>query len=400
MNRNVIVNFILCTIVAVNVYGQDDMDTISSKALKEVYAGKFLIGTAGDLRAYSHAELANIRKHYDILTPENCMKPQPLHPSEGTYNFTISDTLVQWCRDNSIKVWGHALAWHAQTAPWFFQEDPSKTAEPIVWPKRPPAAAGNRQGFRFSMAEFWRRRIASPLASREVAMERLKNHIMTVVGRYKGRIIGWDVFNESIADSGDCTTENLRTFSWYQVVGPDVLTMAFKWAHQADPDAQLYYNDYNIEQGAVEHTGKHASSLVLLKRLIAEGAPITGVGIQGHWHLDTNLDDVEQAIINYASLGLRIAITELDVTATGENSGAFGFGRRTEPIPPENYKKQAEVYKALFEIFMRHSDIIDRITFWGISDKRSWRWGQDALLFDSQLQPKPAFNAVIDAGSN
>ncbi|MEJ2628726.1 MAG: endo-1,4-beta-xylanase, partial [bacterium] len=238
MNRNVIVNFILCTIVAVNVYGQDDMDTISSKALKEVYAGKFLIGTAGDLRAYSNAELANIRKHYDILTPENCMKPQPMHPSEDTYNFTISDTLVQWCRDNSIKVWGHALAWHAQTAPWFFQEDPSKTAEPIARPKRPPAAAGNRQGFRFSMAEFWRRRIAGPLASREVAMERLKNHIMTVVGRYKGRIIGWDVFNESIADSGDCTTENLRTFSWYQVVGPDVLTMAFKWAHEADPDAQ------------------------------------------------------------------------------------------------------------------------------------------------------------------
>jgi len=396
MNRHVVLNFILCAILTVTVYGQNDTDTTSSKVLKEVYAGKFLIGAAGDLKGYSDAELANIKTHYDILTPENCMKPQPTHPSQNTYNFTTPDTLVQWCQDNGIKVWGHTLAWHAQTAPWFFQEVPTEP-EKIT---RPRGRAGAPNGPRPSMAEFWRSRITGPLASREVAMERLKSHIMTVVGRYKGRIIGWDVFNESIADSGDCTTENLRTFSWYQVVGPEVLTMAFKWANEADPEAQLYYNDYNIEQGAVENKGKHASSMVLLRRLIAEGAPIDGVGIQGHWHLDTNLKDVEQAIINYASLGLKVAITELDVTATGENSGAFGFGRRTEPIPPENYVKQAEVYKALFEIFMRHEDVIDRVTFWGISDGRSWRWGQDALLFDRELQPKPAFKAVIEAGSN
>jgi endo-1,4-beta-xylanase len=175
--------------------------------------------------------------------------------------------------------------------------------------------------------------------------------------------------------------------------------MAFKWAHEADPDAQLYYNDYNIEQGAAENKGKHASSMLLLKRLIAEGAPITGVGIQGHWHLDTNLADVEQAIINYASLGLKVAITELDVTATGSNSGAFGgFGQNNVPIPSENYQKQAEVYKALFEIFMRHSDVIDRVTFWGISDTRSWRRGQGALIYDGELQPKPAYQAIMDLG--
>jgi endo-1,4-beta-xylanase len=156
-----------------------------------------------------------------------------------------------------------------------------------------------------------------------------------------------------------------------QAVGPDVLTLAFKWAHEADPDAELYYNDYNIEQGAVENKGKHASSMLLLKRLMAEGAPITGVGIQGHWHLDTNLDDVEKAIENYASLGLRASITELDITATGSNSGAFGVRQGDRTIPAENYQKQAEVYKKLFEIFMRHSDVIDRITFWGLSDTRS-----------------------------
>ena len=250
------------------------------------------------------------------------------------------------------------------------------------------------------MAGFGGRGNTGPQASREVVLERLKNHIMTVVGRYKGRIIGWDVINESIADGGDGTTENLRTFSWYKAVGPDVLTLAFKWAHEADPNAQLYYNDYNIEQGAVENKGKHASSMLLLKRLLAEGAPITGVGIQGHWHLNTNLADVEKAIENYASLGLRVSITELDVTATGGNSGAFGVRPADGTIPAENYQKQAEVYKKLFEIFMRHSDVIDRVTFWGLSDTRSWRRGQDALLFDGQLNPKPAFKAVIDASSN
>lgn len=360
--RNMVLSFTMCVLLIVTGYGQNNADTVSLKSLKEVYAGKFLIGTAADLRGYSDAELANIKAQYNVLTPENCMKPQPIHPSEDTYNFTTSDALVDWCEQNGLKVWGHNLVWHAQTGRWFFQG-----------PDGQPA-------------------------TRELAMERLKKHIFTVVGRYKGRVIGWDVVNEAIADSGAGETENLRTWSWYKTIGPDVLTMAFKWAHEADPNAKLYYNDYNIEQGAVEGKGKHASSMILLKRLIAEGAPITGVGIQGHWHLDTDLADVEKAITDYASLGLEVSISELDVTATGDNSGAFGIRNGNRTIPKENYLKQAEVYKKLFEIFKRHSDVIDRVTFWGISDARSWRRGQDALLFDRQLQPKPAFNAVIEAG--
>ncbi len=363
INRNIILSFIVCALMAVTVYGQNNTDTTSLKSLKEVYAGKFLIGTAADLRGYSDAELANIKTQYDIVTPENCMKPQPTHPSEDTYNFATADAMVDWCQQNGLKVWGHTLVWHGQTGHWFFEG-----------PDGQPA-------------------------TRELAMERLKKHIFTVVGRYKGRVVGWDVVNESIADSGAGETENLRKYSWYKTIGPDVLTMAFKWAHEADPDAKLNYNDYNIEQGAVEETGKHASSMILLKRLIAEGAPITGVGIQGHWHLDTNLADVEKAITDYASLGLRVSISELDVTATGENSGAFGVRAGDRTIPKENYLKQAEVYKQLFEIFKRHSDVIDRVTFWGISDNRSWRRGQDALLFDGKLQPKPAFNAVIEVGA-
>jgi len=401
--RNLITNCFLIVAITVSASGQDNNKTAPQKTLKEAYAGKFLIGAANDLNSISEAESANIKMQYDIMTPENCMKPQPIHPSEDTYNFATSDAMVEWCQKNGLKVWGHTLAWHSQSPPWFFQEKNPATGEaakPATQAATPPPTASNPNGQRPNMAGFGGRGNTGPQASREVVLERLKNHIMTVVGRYKGRIYGWDVFNESIADGGDGKTENLRTFSWYQAVGPDVLTLAFKWAHEADPDAKLYYNDYNIEQGAVENKGKHASSMLLLKRLIAEGAPITGVGIQGHWHLDTNLEDVEKAIENYASLGLKVSITELDVTATGGNSGAFGVAQGDRTIPAENYLKQAEVYKKLFEILMRHSDVIERVTFWGLSDTRSWRRGQDALLFDGQLNPKPAFKAVIDASSN
>lgn len=388
INKKLITSFFLIVAIAVSAYGQGN----TPKALKEAYAGKFLIGAANDLSIISDAEAANIKMHYNIITPENCMKPQPIHPSEDKYNFVTSDALVDWCQKNGLKVWGHTLAWHSQSPQWFFQDKNAAAAEAANQAETPAAATNApRPGAN--------RANTGPQASREVILERLKSHIMTVVGRYKGKITGWDVFNESIADGGDGTTENLRTYSWYEAVGPEVITLAFKWAHEADPDTELYYNDYNIEQGAVKNTGKHASSLLLLKRLIAEGAPITGVGIQGHWHLDTNLEDVEKAIENYASLGLRVSITELDVTATGHNSGETGVRLGDRTIPAENYQKQAEVYKKLFEILTRHADVIDRVTFWGLSDTRSWRRGQDALLFDGQLNPKPAFNAVIEASS-
>jgi endo-1,4-beta-xylanase len=368
MNRSIVSGLVVCAILAVTVQGQTDADTkpaagpSAQLGMKDVFAGKFLIGTAGDLRGYSDAELTNIKAHYNIITPENSMKPQPTHPSEDTYNWTTPDALVKWAGENNIKVWGHTLVWHAQTGNWFFQ---GTNGQP---------------------------------ATRELALQRLEEHIKTVAGRYKGRLVGWDVVNESIADRGTGETENLRNSSWYRVVGPDVLTLAFKWAHEADPNAQLYYNDYNIEQGAVENRGKHSSSMLLLKRLIKEGAPIHGVGIQGHWHLDTDLANVEKAIENYASLGLRVAITELDVTAFGSNSGAFPTGGDTNSATADAFQKQAEKYAKLFEIFKKHEKSIDRVTFWGLSDRRSWRSRQQPLLFDARLQPKPALQAILDVG--
>lgn len=377
MKRHIASSLIACAISAATVHGQSSGDTNKpaaapppSMGLKDAYAGKFLIGTAGDVPGrYSEAELANIKANYNIITPENSMKPQPTHPSEDTYNFTTPDALVKWCGENNIKVWGHTLAWHAQTAPWFFQ--PGTNDQPVT---------------------------------RELAMERLSNHIHTVVGRYKGRVVGWDVVNEAINDRGGGETENLRNSSWVRAIGPDYLTLAFKWAHEADPDAQLYYNDYNIDQdtnydrATPQYSGKHASSMLLLKRLIKDGAPINGVGIQGHWHLYNNIPDVEKAIADYESLGLKVSISELDVTATGENSGAFPTRGGGAPITPEAFQKQAEVYAKLFDVFNRHAKSISRVTFWGISDRRSWRSGQRPLVFDGQLQPKPALQAILDVG--
>jgi endo-1,4-beta-xylanase len=368
-NRLVISGLITCAMLSATIYSQNSADTkpqatALTMGIKDAYAGKFLIGAAGDVpRGYSDAELTNIKANYNIITPENCMKPQPTHPSEDTYNWATPDALVQWCQENNLKIWGHTLAWHSQTAGWFFQ--PGADGQPVT---------------------------------REQAMERLKKHIMTVVGRYKGKVMGWDVVNEAINDGGAGETENLRNSPWFKAIGPDFLTLAFKWAHEADSNAQLYYNDYNIEQGAVENKGKHASSLLLLKRLIKEGAPINGVGIQGHWHLNTNIPDVEKAISNYESLGLKISISELDVTSTGTNSGVFPAGGGGGTVSNEAFQQQAQVYAKLFDIFNRHSKAISRVTFWGISDRRSWRSGQKPLVFDDQLQPKPALQMIIDAG--
>jgi len=340
MKKHIISALLTGTLFVATGYGQNAADTnapVATIGLKDAFAGKFLIGTAGDVpRGYSEAELANIKANYNIITPENSMKPQPVHPSENTFNWTTPDAMVNWCESNHIKVWGHTLAWHSQTAPWFFQ---GTNGEPIT---------------------------------RELAMERLKNHIFTEVGRYKGRVYGWDVVNEAIIDDGSGETEDLRKSAWIRAIGPDYLTMAFKWAHEADPNALLFYNDYNIERGAVKNKGKNASSMLLLKRLIKDGAPIDGVGIQGHWHLDSNLDDIEKAISNYESLGLKISISELDVTASGENSGAFPSRGGGGPISDEAFQRQAQIYGKLFEIFMRHSKSFSRVTFWGISDRRSW----------------------------
>jgi GH35 family endo-1,4-beta-xylanase len=327
--------------------------------LKSAANHRFLIGAAGDLpRGYSDEELALVKENFDVVTPENCMKPGPIHPAEDTWRFERPDALVKWCADNHIAVHGHTLVWHNQTANWFFQG-----------------------------------------ADKPTAVARLKQHITTLVGRYKGKIQSWDVVNEAINDRGDPQTENLRNSPWLQAVGPEYLSLAFKFAHEADPDARLYYNDYGIEAGP-----KHASSMLLLKRLLKEGAPIHGVGIQGHWTTGrVPFDALDKAIADYASLGLKVSISELDMTIRGASGGQFAprrapGARRPAPTPAtkEDLQSQADAYARLFAIFLKHEKTIERVTFWGLSDRRTWRFGQHPLLFDETNHPKPAYTAVIE----
>jgi GH35 family endo-1,4-beta-xylanase len=333
-------------------------------AMKDAYKGVFLIGTAIDFRQpeeFDAAELALITSQFNAVTPENSMKPGPVHPSEDTWNWAAADRLVEFATAHGISTFGHTLVWHSQTNPWFFD-------------------GGNR----------------------EVTLGRLRDHIQTIVGRYRGRIAGWDVVNEAIADGGDettATTEHLRNSPWLQTVGPDFLTQAFRFAREADPNVALHYNDYSIESGF-----KHRSSLVLLKRLLDEGAPMTTVGIQGHWSVTSltpaRYDEIEQAVVNYRALGLKVAITELDVTLSGAGGGQLGRGRRGTPPPtptPEALQAQADAYGRLFAIFVRHRDAIDRVTFWGLHDRRSWRSFASPLAFDREGRPKPALDAILAA---
>jgi GH35 family endo-1,4-beta-xylanase len=264
--------------------------------------------------------------------------------------------------DNKLAIHGHTLVWHAQTNDWFFRD-----------------------------------------GDKAAVTRRMKDHISTLVGRYKGKIQSWDVVNEAINDGGNAWTaqrENLRNSSWLRAMGPEFLTLAFKFAHEADPDAKLYYNDYGIEAGP-----KHGSSMVLLKRLIKDGAPIHGVGIQGHWSTGRiPYDALDKAISDYASLGLEVSIAELDVTIRGSSGGQFGgrgFGGRRfgggTPPSPQDLKAQADDYAKLFSIFIKHKDSLKRVTFWGLSDRRTWRFGQHPLIFDSNNRRKPAYAAIVDA---
>ncbi len=337
------------------------VDVQIDRVIKEAFTDSFLIGMAGDVPArYSAEELELAAEHFGAVTPENCMKPERVHPEEDRWLFEQGDALVVWAEQNKMTAHGHTLVWHQQTPGWFF--------------------SGN---------------------DKDVIKQRMKDHIETLVGRYKGKLQSWDVVNEAISDGGDeqsAKTENLRDSKWMQSLGPEFLTLAFQFAHAADPEAVLYYNDYSIESGP-----KHESSMVLLKRLLADGAPVHAVGIQGHWRSGgVPFDDIEKAITDYASLGLKVSITELDVTIRGASGGQFGGrfggrrGRTSTPPSIDDLNAQADDYAKLFEIFKKHENAIERVTFWGLNDRRTWRWGQHPLLFDASNNPKPAYAAIVN----
>ncbi len=346
--------------------------------LKEAFKGKFLIGTAVSSKAIEGkaADLVAIaRMHFNAFTPENCLKPDATQRAEGVFTFAEGDALVNMAQQSGAIVVGHTLIWHSQTPAWFF-------AGPDGQP-----------------------------AGRELALARLRQHIAAVVSHFKGRIKQWDVVNEALSDTPG---EDLRPTPWLKAIGPEYIEEAFRAAHKADPNALLIYNDYNIERDY-----KRPKALRLLKSLLDHGVPVGAVGMQCHWHLDNpDYAEVERSITQFAALGLKVMITEMDIGVlptkyqgadvsvkellTPETAAVVN--PYTAGLPSDAARQQADRYRQAFEMFLRHQKDIGRVTIWGVEDGGSWlnnfpvRGRTDyPLLFDRDNRPKPAFFALLEA---
>jgi endo-1,4-beta-xylanase len=380
--------------------------------LKEAYKDHFHLGTAVNRAIVTGAgfrrsseqinkDIALIKEQFNHLVAENDMKWVLIHPRAGPdgYDFGPADAFVNFGLRNGVYLVGHTLVWHAQTPNWVFA---STNPPPHVTNAAPSlvgdtnAPATNRLGRgRFGrgfgggfLGRYSRRR-----ASREELLQRMRDHIHIVVGRYKGKIKVWDVVNEAIADSG---TNILRNSLWLEIIGPDFIAKAFEYAHEADPEAILRYNDYGLENPA-----KCRQLVALIKSLQATKVPVMAVGSQAHVNVSTSFAEMDQALTEMATLGLPIHITELDVNSAQGGQRTFGADIADNAAPTQGglvndaNRRLAEAYAGLFRAFLKHDKHVKMVTFWGPNDAPSWRAYGQPLLFDGNNKPKPAFDAVI-----
>ena len=312
-----------------------------------------------------------IERHFDWLVAENCMKCEAVHPKEGVYDFTLADQLVDLARERGMHVVGHCLVWHSQCARWFFVDD-----------------EGNE-------------------VSAEVLKKRLREHILTVVGHFRGRVEGWDVVNEAFNDDG-----TLRRSKFYEILGEEYIPLAFQYAHEADPEAELYYNDYSMNLPA-----KCDGVVSFFRPLVEEGLPLCAVGMQGHMTLgDADyVAQYERSIRAITSMGVKTQFTELDLSVLPSPWGFSGadvgsdmeYRQRLDPytdgLPDEVAERAADFWTSFFRMLMPHRDDILRMGFWNLTDGNSWRNGfpvrgrtDYATLFDRQCMPKAAVGRLID----
>jgi endo-1,4-beta-xylanase len=377
--------------------------------LKDAYKDHFLVGVAinrsiatgtGGRRSVElvESDVALVQEQFNQITAENDTKWQLIHPREGAggYDFGPADAFVEFGQKHNMYIVGHTLVWHSQTPNWVFagtKQPPAATdPAPAELADPPQRGRGRRFGGGFG------RGFTGPRASREELLERMRDHIHTVVGRYKGRIKAWDVVNEALAD-GD-GEEVLRDSLWKQIIGPDYIAKAFQYAHQADPEAILRYNDYGLENPA-----KRQKLITLIKSLQEQNVPIHAIGSQAHVNVSTTFETIDQALEEMASLGLPIHITELDVnTATGGQRGtgadiAAGAAATEGGLVDDANRRLADAYAGFFRAFVKHRDSVEMVTFWGANDAVSWRRFGTPLLFDGENRPKPAFDAVISVAT-
>lgn len=328
----------------------------NTPSLHRTYQDAFLIGAAVNAETIQSSE-SLLTHHFNSITAENDMKFERLHPGEDVYTFETADALVGFAARHNMKMRGHTLVWHNQTPAWVFQDD-----------------SGND-------------------VDNHVLIDRLRSHINTVMGRYKQQIYAWDVVNEAIEDKRD---EYLRDTPWLRILGPDYLKIAFELAHQADPDALLFYNDYNETNPT-----KREKIYRLVKSLLDEGVPVHGIGMQGHWNLNgPSIEEIKETIELYASLGVQIQLTELDVSM-------FDFeDRRTDLLQPtpDMLERQATRYEQIFNLLKQYQDVVQSVTFWGVADDYTWlhdfpvkgrrNW---PFLFNESHQPKDSFWRIVGA---
>lgn len=323
--------------------------------LHSVYKDYFKIGAAVNPKTV-HLQHDLLIAHFNSITAENEMKFENLQPKENCFTFDTADRLIQFAESNDMQVRGHTLVWHNQTPEWVFTD-----------------GSGNP-------------------ASRELLLNRMESHITTVMQRYKGRIRSWDVVNEAIADEGQ---ELLRSSKWQQILGTEFIEKAFEFAHQADPNALLFYNDYNES-----FPEKREKIYKLVKSLLEKGVPIHGIGLQAHWNLARpHLDEIRAAVEKYASLGLQLQITEIDVSVFDWED------KRTDLLHPtaSMIDLQNERYEQLFSLFREYRDVISSVTFWGAADDYTWlndfpvkgrrNW---PFVFNEYHEPKPAFWKIVN----
>jgi endo-1,4-beta-xylanase len=336
--------------------------------LKDKFKNDFLIGAAISAAQVDGKDAVATRlvpTQLNTITPENVMKSAEIHPTWNDYNFKPADDFVKYGQKHHMFIVGHTLIWHSQLSPF-----------------------------------------AQRIHSADSLKQFMQEHIRTVAGRYAGKVNSWDVVNEALNEDG-----SLRKSVFLERLGPGYLAEAFKLAAKAAPNTLLYYNDYNIEQPA-----KRKGAIELIKNIQAAGAKIDGVGIQGHWHLgQVPFKDIEQSILDYAALGIKVAITELDINVLprperlsgAEVSQHFASDPKLNPYPnglPQAVQEQLKNdYETLFRIFLKHKDKISRVTFWGVYDGQSWlnNWPVRGrtnypLLFDRKGDPKPAYQGVIN----
>lgn len=336
--------------------------TLQSKKLPSLHqlaASNFNLGTTFKLNFKNATEAKTlIKDHFALITPENEFKPSTIIRASKNYNWYGPDAVVAFAKKNNLKIRGHTLVWHKQTPESFFKDNKGQEV------------------------------------TKYVLYKRLEDYMREVMQRYGEHVYAWDVVNEAVSDYNSKSIYRIKNSNWYKICGPEFIEKAFRIAHKVDPNAKLFYNDYNLISPK-----KMEKTYLMLKMMLLKGVPLHGVGLQAHWNIDTQPEEVEAAIQRFASLGLEVHITELDISLFKKKDNNK---QKTIVLTEELENKQAELYAKLFQVFKKH-DAITNVTFWGVSDVDSWLNNHPVkdrrnypLIFDDNYAPKKSFFSIAN----